>query len=83
MAPPVLLDTCALYMMNQNGWLPDDYVFDHEEANAADAVAEFDALLHQTTPRLKGAPYVFDRVDAYEPEPPSHSPPPSKSSIPL
>ncbi|MBR3584271.1 MAG: hypothetical protein IKO01_12615 [Kiritimatiellae bacterium] len=82
MAPPVLLDTCALYMMNQNGWLPDDYVFDREEANADAAVAEFDALLRQTTPRLKGAPYVFDRADAYEPETPANSPTPTKPSIP-
>ena len=22
------------YLMNQSGWLPDDYVFDREEANA-------------------------------------------------
>lgn len=74
MAPPVLLDTCALYMMDQNGCLPDDYIFDREETNADDAVAEFDALLRQTTPRLKGAPYLFDRADAYEPGTPADSP---------
>ena len=37
---------------------------------ADDAVAEFDALVQKTSARLKGAPYVFDRADAYEPETP-------------
>lgn len=67
-------DDVYRYLMDQNGWLPDDYIFDRDETNADDAVAEFDALLRQTTPRLKGAPYLFDRADAYEPETPTDSP---------
>ena len=27
-------DEVYSYLMGQNGWLPDDYVFDREEANA-------------------------------------------------
>ncbi len=48
-------------------WLENEL---HRNHRTDDAVAEFDALLQQTTPRLKGAPYVFDRADAYEPETP-------------
>ena len=52
-------------------WLENEL---HRNRRADDAVAEFDALLRQTTPRLKGAPYLFDRADAYKPGTPADSP---------
>ena len=49
-----------------------DYLEDElcRKREADEAIAAFDALVQKTSTRLKGAPYVFDRTDAYEPETP-------------